>query len=302
LDVVRYVSRQNTFPKLAVRRDGELYSVDGVDRVADLMSLRKQQLRELLASADRRVEIGSEVRLLPPVDGDMEVWACGVTYEMSRDARVEESVNAAVYEAVYGAERPELFFKSAAWRVVTDGEPVGLREDSELNVPEPELGVFVNRWGEVVGFAACNDVSSRSIEGANPLYLPQAKVYAGSCAVADAIKPAWEIPHPSALDVEVTVWRAATAVWHASTSTARMHRSLTDLTSFLFRGENFPDGVLLLTGTGVVPDIHFSLRAGDRIEVFIERVGRLSNVVVVGKQQFRWLDSARRAPISRVRS
>lgn len=302
VELIRYARGSDDQPKLAVKRDGELYAVDEVDRVADLLRLRAQEFRSLLTSADRHLLRGEQMTFLPPVDGDMEVWASGVTYEMSRDARVEESTSADVYEAVYGAERPELFFKSAGWRVVTDGEPIGLREDSEVNVPEPELGVFINRWAEVVGFAVCNDVSSRSIEGANPLYLPQAKVYAGSCAVSAAVKPAWEIPDPNALGIEVTVWREETVVWQASTSTARMHRSLAELTSFLFRGENFPDGVLLLTGTGVVPQIEFGLRAGDRVDVSIERVGQLSNVVVVGKDHFGWLESARRAAGSRTRS
>lgn len=302
MDIVRYVSQSDGLPKVGVRREGKLYAVDGVDQIADLMHLRARKLLELLTSTRARLPVHGEVALLPPVDGEMEVWAAGVTYEMSRDARAEESANAAVYELVYAAERPELFFKSTAWRVVTDGEPVGLRDDSLLNVPEPELGVFLNRWGEVVGFTACNDLSSRSIEGANPLYLPQAKVYAGSCAVAPTITPAWEIPDPGELMIDVTVWRETTPVWQASTSTARMRRTLTELTSFLFNGENFPDGVLLLTGTGVVPAIDFTLSAGDRIDVCIEGVGRLSNVVAVGKQNFNWLDSARRSPACRVRS
>src|SRR3954468_24683248 len=133
----------------------------------------------MLESAAARDVVPGTPRLLAPLDGRTEVWAAGVTYERSRDARMEESSEQSVYDRVYAAERPELFFKSAAWRTVTDGEPIGIRGDSTWNVPEPELAVIANRFGEVVGYGVSNDVSSRSLEGENPLYLPQAKVYAG---------------------------------------------------------------------------------------------------------------------------
>ena len=146
--------------------------------------------------------------LLPPIDGGTEVWAAGVTYARSRSAREEESSVSRVYELVYEADRPELFFKSVAWRVVTDGEPIGIRQDSDVNVPEAELALVVNAAGETVGYTVCNDVSSRSIEGENPLYLPQAKMYAGSCALASGIRPAWEVTDPGRLGIELEVSRA----------------------------------------------------------------------------------------------
>src|SRR4051794_36555517 len=164
-------------------------------------------------------------RLLAPLDGRTEVWAAGVTYERSRDARMEESSEQSVYDRVYAARRPELFFKSVAWRVVTDGEPIAVRSDSAVTVPEPELAVVVTAAAEVFGYTVCDDVSSRDIEGENPLYLPQAKVYAGSCSLATGIRPAWEVPDPGALGIGVRVTRTGDTVFEGATSTARMHRS-----------------------------------------------------------------------------
>src|SRR5262249_39729510 len=150
------------------------------------------------------VEPGA-VELLAPVDGPIEVWAAGVTYLRSRDARIEESHEPDIYERVYLADRPELFFKSPAWRVRGPGSPVGIRADSSLDVPEPELALMVTASAEIVGYTICNDVSSRSIEGDNPLYVPQAKVYNGSCALGPSVLPAWDAP--SSFDISLTVSR-----------------------------------------------------------------------------------------------
>lgn len=211
--------------------------------------------------------------LLPPLDGRMELWAAGVTYERSREARVEESTEQSVYERVYDAGRPELFFKSVPWRVVTDGEPIAVRDDSPLNVPEPELGLVVNHSGETVGYVVVDDVSSRSIEGDNPLYLPQAKIYAGSAAVSSGIVPAWEVPHPEALKISLVVWRDGAAAFEGTTSTAAFHRPPQTLVDHLLHSQRFPDGVVLSTGTGIVPDIGFTLHAGDLVEIGIDGVG-----------------------------
>jgi 2-dehydro-3-deoxy-D-arabinonate dehydratase len=195
------------------------------------------------------------------------------------DARVEESQTQDVYSRVYAADRPELFFKSVAWRVVTDGEPIAVRPDCSVTVPEPELAVVVTATGEVLGYTVCDDVSSRDIEGENPLYLPQAKVYAGSCALATGIRPAWEVPDWSRLEVSVAVLRDGATVFAGTTSTARMRRTVDELVECLFRAQDFPAGAVLSTGTGIVPDLDFTLRPGDVVDVTVAEVGTLSNPV-----------------------
>jgi len=255
--------------------------------VFELLSHRIEEIERMCAGAVPDPSLG-DVRLLAPADGAMEVWAAGVTYLRSRDARVEESSLKSVYELVYDAERPELFFKSPAWRVVVDGEPVGIRSDSELNVPEPELALVVNRFEEIVGYVVCNDMSSRSVEGENPLYLPQAKVYAGACALSPGIRPAWEVD-PSDLAIRLTITREGTVVWDGTTSTKQIRRPFTELTAYLFHSENHPHGAVLATGTGVVPDLDFRLHAGDVITVTIDEIGELRNPVVVGKDHFTFL-------------
>ena len=226
-----------------------------------------------------------EVTLLPPVDGRMEVWASGVTYRRSQQARKEESSVASVYDLVYDAERPELFFKAPAWRVVTDGEPVGIRADSAIDVPEPELALVLSSSGEIVGYTVCNDMSSRNIEGENPLYLPQAKVYAGSCALAAGIRPATEVS-PDDLAVRATIVRRGEVVWDAATSTSQLHRDLPDLAAALFAGLDFPDGAVLSTGTGIVPELDVTTKAGDVVTITVEGVGTLTNPVVEGLSAF----------------
>jgi 2-dehydro-3-deoxy-D-arabinonate dehydratase len=214
----------------------------------------------------------------------MEVWAAGVTYGRSREARVEESERAAtVYEQVYDADRPELFFKSAAWRVSGDGGRVSVRADSALNVPEPELGLVLNRDGAIAGYTVCDDMSSRSIEGENPLYLPQAKIYLGACAVGPAIRPVWEVPDPYDLALRMTVRRGGAVAWSGEANTSGLHRRLDDLAGYLFREDVFPDGAILSTGTSIVPEIEFTLEPGDEIVIDIAEVGTLTSTVVRGK-------------------
>jgi len=256
-----------------------------VASIADLLRLSLADLRRIIETGGPAADVAE---VLPPIDGRTEVWASGVTYERSREARVEESTQKSVYELVYDADRPELFFKSPAWRVVTTGENVAIRGDSSLNVPEPELGLAINSSGEIVGYLVCNDMSSRSIEGENPLYLPQAKFYAGACSISDGIRPAWEVDSGD-LRVSLTVERSGKTVFEGETSTGRLHRPLTDLARYLTLEENFPDGALLSTGTGVVPEVTFTLAVGDVIVIDIESVGRLSNTVVTGKQNFDYL-------------
>jgi 2-dehydro-3-deoxy-D-arabinonate dehydratase len=219
---------------------------------------------------------------LPPVD-DQEIWAAGVTYERSRQGRVDEAVDGSIYDRVYGAERPELFFKATAGRVIADGEPVGIRADSEWDAPEPELGVVVNSTGELFGYVVGNDMSSRSIEGANPLYLPQAKVYDRSCALGAAIVPAWLVDGP--FDITLDVARAGASVFAGRTSTAALRRTPEELIRWLFSGLEFPVGVVILTGTGIVPGDDFTLAEGDVVTIDIAGVGRLVNPVTVVAQR-----------------
>lgn len=267
----------------AVQHDGA-YRYLGMATMAELLQLTLGEIRALCEHP-----LGAVVEsptLLSPIDGRTEVWASGVTYARSREARLEESTQHSVYELVYDAERPELFFKAPAWRVMTDGEPVAIRADSAISVPEPELALVLTSSREVLGYLVCNDMSSRSIEGENPLYLPQAKLYAGACALSTGIRPAWEISGDDRA-ISLAVERAGLVVLEDATSTAAIHRPFDALVEHLFRAENFPDGVVLATGTGIVPATSFTLQQGDHIRMTIEGVGELANPVVVGPEHFR---------------
>jgi 2-dehydro-3-deoxy-D-arabinonate dehydratase len=236
------------------------------------------------------------VRFLPPIDGVMEVWAAGVTYLASREARIEESGDRDVYRRVYEAERPELFFKSPAWRVVTDGEPIAVRADSPNNVPEPEVGLVLNSRAELVGFTMVDDVSSRSIEGANPLYLPQAKVYDGCCALGPSIVPRWLVTDETDIGIKMTIRREASALFVGESSTGRMKRSFAELAGFLFLQLTFPDGVVLATGTSVVPPLTTTLSVGDMVEISIDGLGRFTTPVAPADAVGAWLAERRADP------
>lgn len=297
MHLVRYTEAEDPAPHLGVLDE------DGVRRLplagmAELLRRPLSEIRGLVGGRGGPARPLQQVKLLVPADGAMEVWAAGVTYDRSRQARMEESHEADVYDRVYEAERPELFFKALPWRVVTGGEPIAIRRDSALNVPEPELAVVANAGGEIVGYAVCNDVSSRSIEGENPLYLPQAKVYAGSCALSGGVRPAWELD-ATALGIAIEVRRGGGVAWGGQTTTAALRRSPGELVAYLFEELSFPDGVVLSTGTGVVPDLDFSLASGDEVVITVTGVGTLSNRVVAGKEHFAWLvpdASGARAP------
>jgi 2-dehydro-3-deoxy-D-arabinonate dehydratase len=252
--------------------------------LADLLALPFDRLREACANPGGATVAAAGVRLLAPVDGRTDVWAAGVTYERSRTARMAESERSAdIYDRVYAAQRPELFFKSTAWRVSGPGQPVSVRADSSIDVPEPELAVVCNAAGAVAGYTICNDMSSRSIEGENPLYLPQAKIYLGGCAVGPWIVPAWEVPDPYALTIELAIVRDGVTVWEGGASTSSLHRKIDELAAYLFRADDFPAGVILSTGTSVVPDLPFTLAAGDEVRIRISGIGELANPVVRGK-------------------
>ncbi|MGQ9904441.1 MAG: fumarylacetoacetate hydrolase family protein [Anaerolineae bacterium] len=204
--------------------------------------------------------------LAAPIENDQEVWACGVTYLRSRDARKAESQVGDVYQMVYEAERPEIFFKSIGWRVAGYGEPVRIRADSAWNVPEPELTLVVNRWQEIIGFTLGNDMSSRSIEGENPLYLPQAKIYNGACALGPGIVIA--DPHEIRdLPIRLEILRDGAPAFQGETSLQNMKRSYEELARYLFQEMDFPEGVFLMTGAGIVPPESFTLQAGDIVRI-----------------------------------
>jgi len=219
---------------------------------------------------------------LPPI-GDQEVWASGVTYLRSRDARMEESKNsgaADVYQKVYEAERPELFFKSTSARVVGNGDEVFIRSDSAWNVPEPELTLFINSNGEIQGYTIGNDMSSRSIEGENPLYLPQAKVYEKSCSLGPCLFVP-EKPISPNTTISITIRRNQQEVFNNSIQLDRMKRNLPELSAWLYKSLKFPVGCFLMTGTGIVPPNDFTLQALDEVSIEIEGIGKLMNIVGV---------------------
>lgn len=211
--------------------------------------------------------------------GSQEVWASGVTYLRSRDARMEESENAkTAYDRVYDAERPELFFKSAPYRVAGPGEEVYIRTDSTWNVPEPELTLFINNKKEIAGYTIGNDMSSRSIEGENTLYLPQAKTYERSAALGPCILIT-ESPISLETGIDLKIYRENKCVFHGQTKLNTMKRKLEDLKDYLMRALKFEHGCFLMTGTGIVPDSSFTLEAGDECHISIEGIGTLQNVV-----------------------
>jgi len=206
--------------------------------------------------------------LLAPIEPGQEVWAAGVTYLRSRQAREIESDIKDVYEKVYLAERPELFFKANGWRIVGHQMPVRIRHDSHWNVPEPELTLVINAHREIIGFCVGNDLSSRDIEGANPLYLPQAKVYNGSCSLGPYI----EIIEPDQLRdiaIQIEIIRTAEIIYQDETRSSQMKRSLDELVDYLTKELDFPQGVFLMTGTGIVPPEDFSLQPGDIVRIQI---------------------------------
>jgi 2-dehydro-3-deoxy-D-arabinonate dehydratase len=218
---------------------------------------------------------GGEV--VAPVDDQQEVWASGVTYMRSRIERESESTIADVYAKVYEAERPELFFKAIGWRCVGDQQEIRIRRDSDWNVPEPELTLVINTHGEIVGYTAGNDVSSRSIEGENPLYLPQAKSYDGSCAVGPGIVIA-SAEEMATTRISMEIVRENNSVFQGGTDISQMKRKLEELAGFLFREMSFPNGVLLMTGTGIVPSHPFTLQVGDVVKITIGEL-TLTNTV-----------------------
>lgn len=250
--------------------------LDGGFAIDDLYLLPAGEISRRVGMAPLKA-MPSEYKVLAPL-GAQEIWAAGVTYERSRQARTEESGFSALYDKVYSAERPELFLKQAPKRVRNPSEAVGIRSDSTWDVPEPEIAVALNAEGEVFAYTIGNDVSSRSIEGENPLYLPQAKIYRGSCSLGPCLVLADDAPLVAEMVVELAIDRDSRRVFHGEVSGSQLRRSPEDLASYLFAEEDFPAGVVLLTGTGLVPD-DFTLRDGDSISIRISGLGTLRNTV-----------------------
>jgi 2-dehydro-3-deoxy-D-arabinonate dehydratase len=222
-------------------------------------------------------------RKLAPI-GSQEVWAAGVTYYRSRSARMAESKDAGggdFYDRVYTAERPELFFKATSSRTAGPGGEVRIRSDATWSVPEPELTLLINSRGQIIGYTVGNDMSSRDIEGENPLYLPQAKVYDRSCALGPCILVASD-PLPKETPIRIEIARGGSAVFSGATTLAEMKRAPADLVAYLFRENHFPSGAFLMTGTGIVPPDEFTLAPGDQIRMTIDPIGMLENVVEQG--------------------
>ena len=225
----------------------------------------------------------SEVTLLAPID-QQEVWAAGVTYKRSQEARERESEGAGrFYDMVYTAPRPELFFKGTPNRVAGPGGRVRIRADSKWNVPEPELALVISPHMRIVGYTIGNDMSSRDIEGENPLYLPQAKVYDRSCALGPAVTLREDLPAKDKVSIHLTIERKGAKVFEGATKLSEMARTFEDLVSWLGRENRFPHGVILLTGTGIVPPDDFTLAPGDLISIDITGIGRLANLVEQSK-------------------
>ncbi|PYV37644.1 MAG: fumarylacetoacetate hydrolase [Acidobacteria bacterium] len=254
----------------------------GLENLPDRAERAAARVRSRAGLLWNDLDVAPDVRkphLLAPVT-KQEVWAAGVTYLRSREARMEESAGGgSFYDKVYYSDRPELFLKGTSNRVAGPNAAIRIRKDSRWNVPEPELALLLGPAGSLVAFTAGNDVSSRDIEGENPLYLPQAKVYKGSCALGPAFVLADSVPDVQALIIELRIRRGSTIPFEGSARVAQMKRTLKDLVSYLFREQEFPYGVLLLTGTGIVPPDDFTLMPGDIVEITIPEIGTLRNPV-----------------------
>jgi len=272
--VLRTSSAQYQF---ALTIDGVHHNVEGLPTLTEAMHLTLAELKA------RTAQPGAQItgELTAPIASEIELWGAGVTYLRSRDARKEESGVPDVYQRVYEADRPELFFKSTAVRARGTNAPIGIRYDSDASVPEPEVAIYINKHREIIGYAICNDVTARSIEGENPLYLSQAKIYIGSTAIGPDITPAWLAPAANEMSIKAKILRGSALVWEAETSLGALNRTLEDLVNYVFRCQDFPHGLILSTGTGIVPPMNIALAAGDIVEINVAGVGTLSNTVEV---------------------
>jgi 2-dehydro-3-deoxy-D-arabinonate dehydratase len=281
--------------KIAIGNETGVGIIEGdIVKMIDLAAMGLSSLGDLLSSP-KLATLKSDVKwtgkqhrlddvcLMAPID-HQEVWAAGVTYKRSQKARMEESEAAAdCYDRVYAAPRPEIFFKATPNRCVGDQGALRIRVDATWNVPEPELALVISRDKKIVGYTVGNDMSSRDIEGENPLYLPQAKVYNQCCGLGPWITLADAMPARESIEIKLSIERGGAVVFSGETSVQQLNRKLEDLVDWLGRDNDFPNGVFLLTGTGVVPSNDFTLHPGDTVKIDISGIGRLTNTIVQGR-------------------
>ena len=264
--------------RLVTTDEVKFWTLPGVNTLAELLQMKLADIEKLVEGVAGQQIYGE---LAAPVAAEIEIWGAGVTYLRSRDARKEESGAPDVYQRVYEADRPELFFKSSAIRTVGTGAEIGIRQDSFASVPEPEVAVLVNIFQEIIGLTICNDVTARTIEGENPLYLSQAKIYLGSNSLGPLIRPIWQITELAKIGIQASISRDGTLVWEAQTSLGALNRTLADLVGYLFRCQVFPHGVILSTGTGIIPPLDISLFPGDLVAISVDEIGTLQNLVKI---------------------
>ncbi|MEI7945012.1 MAG: fumarylacetoacetate hydrolase family protein [Actinomycetes bacterium] len=275
------ISTQSNPYSLTFEDESGRFQLSQFPTLAEFLATSLSELRESINSAER-IAIGTQAWGAPIAAGT-EIWGAGVTYLRSRDARIDESSTPDVYAKVYDAERPELFLKGTASRTVGTLGSIGIRFDATSSIPEPELALVINSHGECVGLTICNDVTARSIEGENPLYLSQAKIYRGSTALGPYITPIWEIEDHSKIQIDARIERGKENIWEASTSFGQLRRTFDELIGFLFRCQDFPEGVILSTGTGIIPPDHVHLQQGDVVTMSATHLGTLENRVQLMK-------------------
>jgi 2-dehydro-3-deoxy-D-arabinonate dehydratase len=287
--IIRFLQGDSVPALAAVTEDSRVYLLpqnnfmDLVREADERETTPLALVKDVIAATQPFPHKAEELQLLVPLEAS-EVWACGVTYERSRDARNYEATGGKLdsvtfYDKVYEAERPEIFFKSTAARTVGPNQDLYLRSDSNWQIPEPELGLVLARDGRVVGYTVGNDMSCRDIEGENPLYLPQAKMWKGSCSIGPAIRLAETVEDPYAFQIVCRIFRNGEKVVEGSASTGQLKRRFDELVAFLLRDNQIFDGTVLLTGTCIVPPDDFTLADGDRIEIEISGIGVLTNPV-----------------------
>ncbi|MBA4493497.1 fumarylacetoacetate hydrolase family protein [Paenactinomyces guangxiensis] len=287
--IIRFLN-ENLVPTLAALTDDEKVYVLPHRDFIELVQVAEEQgstplslIEGIMATSNPLDGAASDLNLIVPIEAP-EVWACGVTYERSRDARNYEATGGKLdqstfYDKVYDAERPEVFFKSTAARTVGPNQNVYLRSDSTWQIPEPELGLVISKSGKIVGYTIGNDMSCRDIEGENPLYLPQAKIWRYSCSIGPAIRLAETVEDPYNFDITCRIYRDEKLVVEGSANTGQLKRKFDELITYLVRDNEVFDGTVLLTGTCIVPPNEFTLEDGDRIEIEISRIGVLNNPV-----------------------
>jgi len=285
MKLMRVVDRGNIINLALIK--GEVYrlkedAVNALIRYSRTGAVNGERTQLDVEGLLKKFEVGG-VKITKPLDPP-EVWGSGISYEISRARYSEEDVakimGKTIYERVYEAERPEIFFKATANRCVGHGEPIVVRRDSQWTLPEPELGVVLDSKGKVLGYTVVDDVSARDIESENPLYLPQSKIYAGCCAIGPVVVTVDEIPNPYSLGISLRILRSGKVLYEGSTSTSRLRRRIEEQVDYLIRDNPIPDGTVLTTGTGIVPGREYGLKHGDMVETSIEGIGTLITPVV----------------------